>query len=133
MLERILEGARLLGYAFLHHGDCMGIDEQADELAKAIGYRTICHPPSDPRHRADTEGHHYMHNPRPYLARNHDIVEAVEVLLAFPGESVEVLRSGTWATVRWARRVHKTCMIVLPSGLVRVEDNNDRVPEVPEV
>jgi hypothetical protein len=111
----------------------LGIDEQADAIAKELGYLTFCHPPSDPRARAFTTGHAFVQEPGEYLRRNREIVEVVEVLLAFPAESKEVLRSGTWATVRWARRVQKTCMIVLPSGLVRVEDNNGRISEVSEV
>lgn len=126
----LLRARQALGYGILHHGDCVGIDAEADLLAKELGYLTICHPPSDSKARAHTTDHLAVMDAEPYLNRNRQIVAAVEVLLAFPGESKEVLRSGTWSTVRWARRVQKTCMIVPPSGVARIEDNDDRISKV---
>jgi len=126
----LLRGRQALGYGILHHGDCIGIDAEADALAKELGYLTICHPPEDPRARAHTTDHMAVMDPAPYLERNKQIVEVAEVLLAFPADSKEVLRSGTWATIRWARRVQKTCMIVPPSGVARIEDNDDRISKV---
>jgi hypothetical protein len=57
------------------------------------------------------------------MERNRKIVDVVEVLLAVPFEDAEVLRSGTWATVRYARRVRRTTVIIRPSGVIVVEDN----------
>jgi hypothetical protein len=39
-----------------------------------------------------------------YLARNDKLVELADRLIAFPKTSKEVLRSGTWATIRRARK-----------------------------
>lgn len=56
---------------------------------------------------------------------DHDIVDATAVLVACPKEEEgEELRSGTWATVRYARRRHRPVYVVRPSG--RVEE--ERVP-----
>jgi hypothetical protein len=115
--------SRALGYRFLHHGDCVGADLELDKMAKLMSLKTICHPPVNNRYRANTVGHALVMPCRPYLERNHDIVAEVEVMLAFPGEQQEVLRSGTWATIRWAASKAVTCMIVFPDGSIRVEDN----------
>lgn len=130
MMRTILESAyQHLEYRYFHHGDCLGIDKEGHEIALELGYKVICHPPNSDAHRAFTKGHELLLEPRPFLERNKHIVAAVEVLLAFPTQSMEVLRSGTWATIRYARRRGVTTMIVSADGLVRVEDNNnDRVP-----
>ncbi len=123
LMQEILQRAKGLGYSRLHHGDCIGVDEEADKIAKALGYETICHPALGTRHRAHTEGHLVALAPLPPLDRNWRIVEASEVMLAFPQEITEVRRSGTWATVRYARHARVTSMIVSPFGVIRVEDN----------
>ena len=43
------------------------------------------------------------------------LVDACEVLLATP-KGPEKLRSGTWATVRYARKVGKRIVIIEPDG-----------------
>lgn len=40
----------------------------------------------------------------PYLQRNDALVEHADLLIAFPRTADEVLRSGTWSTVRRARK-----------------------------
>lgn len=105
---------------FFHQGLCVGADEQAAQLAQAAGYRIIGHPPTNrslisrpaallcERHRPA----------RPYLDRNHDIVMEAEVVLATPAEDREVLRSGTWATIRHARKEGVSLLLVVPDGRV---------------
>jgi hypothetical protein len=123
-LKEVLDKAkRVLGYTTLHHGDCEGVDAQADAIAKELGYETICHPPIGSTYRAWTAGHKIVCRPLPFLERNRIIVEEVEVLLAFPSRAAEVLRSGTWATIRYARQARRPTMIVDRYGHIRVEDN----------
>lgn len=88
----------------LHHGDCIGSDAIAHELAVSLGLAVVIHPPLDPKARAYCQSDIVL-PPRPYLVRNHDIVKACDVLLATPAGG-ERLRSGTWATIRYARKVH---------------------------
>lgn len=54
----------------------------------------------------------------PYLQRNKVIVDRCGVLVAAPGEAQEQLRSGTWSTIRYARRVGRPVIMVLPDGTV---------------
>lgn len=56
--------------------------------------------------------------PKPYLVRNRDIVEETELLIAAPAKAVEHLQSGTWSTVRYARRFGRPISIIRPDGTV---------------
>ena len=104
----------LLGQAELHHGDCIGADEQAHRIAYRNLIITI-HPPSDEKQRAFCTGADIVREPAPYLARNHSIVDETDILVAAP-DSPEKLRSGTWATIRYARKMGKPLFIVMPDG-----------------
>jgi hypothetical protein len=53
-----------------------------------------------------------------YLPRNKNIVRATASLIATPFEFVEILRSGTWSTVRFARKLGKPVFLILPGGTV---------------
>ena len=91
-----------------HHGDCIGADAQAHEIAYRQGIKIVIHPPTDPRKRAYCRKHDVIVLPeKPYLVRNHDIVDASNFLIAAPKNHHEELRSGTWATIRYARKQNK--------------------------
>lgn len=97
-----------------HHGDCIGADAEAHDIATKLNIPVFIHPPSDPSKRAFCGGNA---NPvRPYLDRNHDIVDSTELLVACPREFSEVLRSGTWATIRYAKKRQKQTLIIYPDG-----------------
>lgn len=100
-----------------HHGDCVGSDEQFHRIClKLGGIRLWIHPPSDPSRRAFCRGAQIVLPEKPYLARNRDIARASAALLATPEERQEVLRSGTWATVRAAVRLGREVVILTPTG-----------------
>lgn len=105
-----------LGDLEFHHGDCVGTDAFAARVAYAFGYRVVAHPPSDPGLRSWTNAHE-TRVPLPYIQRNHVIVDEIEHLIVTP-EGPERLRSGTWATVRYARRLERPMTIVWPDGRV---------------
>jgi hypothetical protein len=99
--------------AVLHHGDCIGADYIAHHLAIELGYRVVIHPPNIITKRACCGTSREINDGlvtilplKPYLERNRDIVEACDVLLALP-DGPERQRSGTWSTVRLARRLGK--------------------------
>jgi hypothetical protein len=99
-----------------HHGDCVGGDEQAHAIAMAIGYRVVIHPPFDPKKRAWCDGH-LTEIEKSYLERNRDIVDISNILLAGP-QGNEILRSGTWSTIRYAQRLSHHVRIIFPKGNV---------------
>lgn len=112
----ILMSSKVRGEAHhFHHGDCVGADEEAAAIAKAAGYFLVSHPPDNPKARAYVPSD-FAWVEKPYIARNHDIVKKSDKMVACPDGYEEVLRSGTWATIRHARKVGKPLTIVFPDG-----------------
>jgi hypothetical protein len=107
----------------LHHGDCTGSDEQVFDAAKALGFATVAYPASDvdDRWRAKTESD-IIHHAEPALKRNHTIVGRSNVLIAAvhgfnPSKMQE--RSGTWATIRYAKKEGVPFWLVDPLGVAQ--------------
>lgn len=99
-----------------HHGDCIGADYQAHDIAERTGSLTIViHPPRDPRARAFKKSDH-IRPKRAYLDRNHDIVDETDELVATPLTDQVEPRSGTWATIRYALRLKRPVRIIKPNG-----------------
>ena len=102
----------------VHHGDCIGADSQFHDLI--LDYFPTCkiviHPPEKTKAQAFRTGELVVRlDTKDYLDRNHDIVDACEVLMACPKEPEhEVHRSGTWATVRYARKIGRIINIIRP-------------------
>lgn len=107
---------------FFHHGDCVGADAEAHEIALQIGFRIIIHPPSSPQKRAWCTRYVERRHMLPYLERNRGIVDESILLIAAPKENQEILRSGTWSTVRWARK-HRHTVQVLPVNTVITKED----------
>ena len=106
LLWDVLGELKKKGFTVLHHGDCVGADQECHEAAIGLGYKIVIHPPSDPKKRAFcTAEADEVRKEFPYLTRNHHIVNETQVLVAMPKViGKEELRSGTWATVRYARK-----------------------------
>src|SRR5215467_7629172 len=84
----------------LHHGDCIGADAIAHQLATDLGWRTVAHPAlTGIEFRANLIANERRH-PCPPLVRNEDIVFDTDQLIACPRAMHEEIRSGTWQTVR---------------------------------
>jgi hypothetical protein len=112
----------------IHHGDCLGVDEGIHTLLfkekwenpKEI--RIFIHPPTDTKQRSYCEnkfsGNDIMvhcYATSEYLDRNQKIVESCDELWAFP-DGPEKLRSGTWSTVRYAKKRNKPVRIFFEDG-----------------
>jgi hypothetical protein len=108
-----------------HHGACVGADAESVGVAWAHAKtaRRIAHPPSKvglvSREALDLSD--VVLPPLPYLERNHAIVEAADILIACPKGPEQWQGSGTWATVRYARKLKKPIVIIWPDGKVTVE------------
>lgn len=102
-----------------HQGDCIGSDAQAVWAARTAGFRIIGHPPDNDAKRAFAPADEWR-EPLPYLERNHKIVLASQEMIATPGEFTEQLRSGTWATIRYARKLRRPLHVIYPDGMVTV-------------
>lgn len=118
---------KFLNISTLHHGDCIGADEQLDNIARNVGLNRSIHPPKNDSKRAYCHlNHEGMFNKftlfpeKEYLDRNHDIVDDSELILAFPKGFSEELRSGTWATVRYAIKQGRLVLVVFPDGSMTI-------------
>ena len=104
-----------------HHGDCLGGDAQAHKMAYELMARIIIHPPDNYKDRAWCKDFWESLPELPYLERNRNIVNATSVLIGLPSTRSEELRSGTWSTIRYARKLNRTIHIVYPDGKVEIE------------
>ncbi len=109
----------------IHHGDCVGSDSQFHNICVDIipNISIIIHQPEKDILRAN------MHLLKPrngeivslknklsYLNRNKKIVDNSDILIAFPSSINEVMYSGTWSTIRYAKKMNKKIIIIFPDG-----------------
>ena len=98
-----------------HHGMCVGGDEQFHHIARRLGFQIVGWPCDLTDKQAQLTVDQRMPVTRP-LIRNRRMVVHLTELLAAPAQRSEVLRSGTWATVRAAYRAAVPVTIVYPDG-----------------
>lgn len=105
----------IAGPVNFHHGDCVGADTQAADVAFTNGCVIVLHPPTNNSKRGFNYAD-FTRPAKPYLERNRDIVDECDSLVAMPEQSTKQLRSGTWSTVRYARKQGKPVRIIYPDG-----------------
>lgn len=108
-----------------HHGACVGADEQAvTAISNVIPSKCIfAHPPADGKllSRVALGLSANVHEPMPYLQRDREIVRDSWILLSTPETFEEVLRSGTWTTMRYAKAARHPVFNIQPNGLIKVD------------
>lgn len=114
LIEVLKKAWRVGELNLLHHGDCIGADSEAHDIAMTLDYEVHLHPPKDDRRRAFKNDWLMYTEPKEYHFRNRDIVDCCDLLIAAPDTAHERLRSGTWSTIRYARRIGKTVVILKP-------------------
>lgn len=103
-----------------HHGACVGADSHAADIADTFNLKVVAYPCTvtgmvcQEAVRVSVE----IRTAKPPLDRNRDIVDACDILLVCPKGMQEEQRSGTWATVRYARRQGRRIMIFWPDGTI---------------
>ena len=102
--QRLIEALKQYEPNEFHHGGCCGADAEAHILARDMGAKVFVHPSTLAKFHGYHVGAHYVHPMAPPLRRNKSIVNACDVLFAAPLLAVESTRSGTWATIRYARK-----------------------------
>ncbi len=110
----------------LHHGGCEGVDWSAHLIGRGLWHKAgkphiFVHPASGPAAKWTHQGILIempgvtILSAKPPLIRDRDIADATEVLLALPaGPEKNNPRSGTWYTIRYARRADRMVKICLP-------------------
>lgn len=110
------------------HGCCIGVDEQFATISHLVGnFKIVAYPPIVDTffsHTAFDISHIKMAR-ADYMERNLAIVMDSKVLLAFPEQKQEIVRSGTWSTIRMARRLKHKMIIVFPNGSISKENFDD--------
>lgn len=111
----------------VHHGMCIGADEEFHkiivdyEAGSGVIVNIEGHPPTNKQYtmKYNEDEFFKIHFPRPYLDRNKDIVKQSQLLIVGP-EGPEVVRSGTWSTVRYLKSHNwvQDHYIVWPSGII---------------
>jgi hypothetical protein len=105
------------GISVLHHGGAPGADEQAHEIAQSLDAQIIEHPSTHKqRGVCPLQPGDYRLTAFAPLVRNKYIVNDCARLVATPAQEHPILRSGTWATVRYAMRAKRRAWIVVPDG-----------------
>ncbi len=102
-----------------HHGVCIGSDQQSHDFVKSKKIKIVGHPPKFKKFMSDSDCDVFM-KPHDYLKRNKHIVDETDILLATP-DTKERVRSGTWSTIRYARKQNKKIYIIHKNGRVSIE------------
>ena len=91
-----------------HHGDCIGADAEAHDIVREFfpDTKIVGHLPQSNNKRAFKKCDEYR-DPLPYLVRDRNIVDETDFLIGTPKHDEEILRSGTWTTIRYSRKIDK--------------------------
>jgi hypothetical protein len=109
-------------FSEFHHGDCVGSDEQAHSLIRQVGHsvKVVGHPAKWEKYRAHCDCEEELPSGT-YNQRNKDIVDQTDFLIATP-DSKERKGSGTWITIRYARKHGKRIYVVHKSGRITLDE-----------
>ena len=104
-----------------HHGMCVGSDEIAHKIVstRTPKVKIIGHPPKAVSTKAQLRCHKEM-DPDSWSRRNKSIVDSSDYLVATP-DAKERVGSGTWKTIRYARKQGKRIYIIHKNGRVTIE------------
>lgn len=96
-----------------HHGDCEGADAEAHDIVREFfpDVKIIVYPPISKYRQAFRQGD-FHHPPESYITRDYKIVDATEYLIGGPLGDTEILRSGTWTTIRYGRKTNKPITVL---------------------
>jgi hypothetical protein len=117
-----------VGAEELHHGDCVGADADAHDIARELNLVICVHPPikNDLRAFCDADR---LAPAKGYLSRDRDIVNETECVIATPYDTSKPAKpvGGTWYTVQYAMGAKRPVFIIFRNGdLVHVESYKNK-------
>lgn len=127
MCRAIISSLVNQGVTTARHGVCKGADAHFHKLCKeALGTKLyiIGHPGVREDGKCYTRAFvncDLLLPEKPFIKRDRDIVDESNVMLFTPNQVQEVLRSGTWTTIRYARKVNKPRYIIFPDATITRE------------
>ena len=132
VVNRILEFIELYGLCRAVHGACIGADDEFGFITFNQKCTVVLRPGCDREGNTSMRGvspFDLEHPAEHYLTRNVKIVDDCDVLLACPKENTEQNYGGTWATIKYARKVKKPTEIYWPNpkagtAAIRYENTN---------
>jgi hypothetical protein len=89
-----------------HHGDCIGADTQAHNIALELGFYIVIHPPLKDKTRSYCNTFNEILPKKSYSQRNCDIVDAADVMIGCPlvyPEPNKRWAGGSWHAIRYSR------------------------------
>ena len=98
----------------LHHGDCVGADEEVHYCALKLNYEIFIHPLVGQSNSASCEGAVKIFLPSEHMIQCQHIVDSCSTLIACPSEETENVDSKTWDITRYAQKVHKPIIKINP-------------------
>lgn len=123
-LEKLIEGYGL-GHSIFHHGCAAGSDFQAAMIAREWGLWVVGHPGKNAYDEVVsnlTSADNETCDPESYIDRNRIMVRKGDLVIAAPRQTFEERRSGTWATIRYARTLERHIYIIWPDGTIKEEN-----------
>ena len=104
----------------IHHGDCIGADSDFHDMGRLFDYiKIVIHPPSKNDLRAYKDGDE-VKEPDSYFARNRNIVNTTDFMIATPPTMEHLTRGGTWYTIDYSIKVGKKCYVCYPDGTMEI-------------
>lgn len=101
------------GDVYLHHGDCIGVDTEAHDIGRELGFNIIIHPPIKDDCRAFNKSH-FIHEEKTYFKRNRYIVDSCDIVIGVPPTNYDVGKGGTWYTINYAIKRKVPLVIIKP-------------------
>ena len=95
------------------HGDCIGVDVEAANIAMDLGFEIVCFPPVEKALRA-FHNSDIIHPPQTYMKRNRDIVDNSDIMFGIPWEMRHQDQGGTWYTIDYSIKKKKPTNILYP-------------------
>lgn len=114
--------------AEFHHGSCQGADVEAARIVREFApkCRIVSHPgPDGDQYRELSGVDDETRQPKTHFARNRDIVDETDILLATPLQDEPQQRGGTWYTINYAtKRGRKVGQFPRSSGSTEAAKGN---------
>ena len=115
-LVGLLTGLKDSSYSILYYGNCYGSDEQAFSIAHTLGYYTVSIPSNLETQRANTTPSKTL-KPESPIRRDRSIISRSDLLIVVPKAEKSILHSRSWSAIRWAKKLYKPTIVILPDGL----------------
>jgi hypothetical protein len=121
---------RIINFASAIHGDCVGADACFHDIVRKEKPRPKAYIEKYPSLHTDYQANKeadFINEPMKALVRDKIMANKSNIMLATPPTEQEILRSGTWATVRYARAspTIRKVIIIAPNGNFVVECYNN--------